>query len=112
LVPGGVGRGTKRATNSAARASEQPPADKDKQPNPAAAFDGQCAGSKSGEDSASKPVQQTTDPNKRIQLAEDFLKEVSAKPLSGVNVSIPCIRVFRHAAGAKNVGSRRKKRLS
>lgn len=56
---------------------QQPPAqDKDKQPNPAPlAMDNAPAPASAEEDSASKAVQQATDPNKKIQLAEDFLKK-------------------------------------
>jgi tetratricopeptide (TPR) repeat protein len=53
---------------------QQPPADKDKQPNPAPLSMDNAPASPE-EDSASKAVQQATDPNKRIQLAEDFLKK-------------------------------------
>jgi tetratricopeptide (TPR) repeat protein len=54
----------------------QPPAqqEKDKQPNPAPlAMDNAPASAE--EDSASKAVQQATDPNKKIQLAEEFLQK-------------------------------------
>src|SRR6266850_651753 len=54
---------------------QQPPADKDKQPNPAPLSMDNAPAASPEEDSASKTVQQTTDPNKRIQLAEDFLKK-------------------------------------
>lgn len=48
--------------------------DKDKQPNPAPlAMDNAAASPE--EESAYKAVQQTTDPNKRTQLAEDFLQK-------------------------------------
>jgi tetratricopeptide (TPR) repeat protein len=53
---------------------QQPPADKEKQPNPAPLSMDNAPASPE-EDSASKAVQQATDPNKRIQLAEDFLKK-------------------------------------
>src|SRR5712692_7025542 len=53
---------------------QQPPADKDKQPNPAPLSMDNAPASPE-EDSASKAVQQATDPNKRIQLAEEFLKK-------------------------------------
>jgi tetratricopeptide (TPR) repeat protein len=53
---------------------QQPPADKDKQPNPAPlAMDNAPASPE--EESAYKTAQQTTDPNKRIQLAEAFLQK-------------------------------------
>lgn len=56
---------------------QQPSAqDKDKQPNPAPlAMDNAPAPASAEEESASKAVQQATDPNKKIQLAEDFLKK-------------------------------------
>ena len=54
---------------------QQPPADKDKQPNPAPLSMDNAPATSPEEDSASKTVQQTTDPNKRIQMAEDFLKK-------------------------------------
>ena len=54
---------------------QQPPADKDKQPNPAPLSMDNAPAASPEEDSASKTVQQATDPNKRIQLAEDFLKK-------------------------------------
>jgi tetratricopeptide (TPR) repeat protein len=56
---------------------QQPPAqDKDKQPNPAPlAMDNAPAPASAEEESGSKAVQQATDPNKKIQLAEDFLKK-------------------------------------
>jgi tetratricopeptide (TPR) repeat protein len=53
---------------------QQPPADKDKQPNPAPLSMDNAPASPE-EDSASKTVQQATDPNKRIQLAEEFLQK-------------------------------------
>ncbi len=54
---------------------QQPPSDKEKQPNPAPLSMDNAPAAGPEEDSASKTVQQTTDPNKRIQLAEDFLKK-------------------------------------
>src|ERR1700756_2460808 len=58
---------------------QQPPpagADKDKQPNPAPlSMDSAPAPATPEEESASKAVQQATDPNKKIQLAEDFLQK-------------------------------------
>jgi len=53
---------------------QQPPADKEKQPNPAPLSMDNAPASPE-EDSASKTVQQATDPNKRIQLAEEFLQK-------------------------------------
>lgn len=57
-------------------AQQQPPAqqDKDKQPNPAPlAMDNAPASTE--EESASKAVQQASEPNKKIQLAEEFLQK-------------------------------------
>ena len=53
---------------------QPPPAEKDKQPNPAPLSMDNAPASPE-EDSASKAVQQATEPAKRIQLAEDFLKK-------------------------------------
>ena len=53
---------------------QQPPADKDKQPNPAPLAMDNATGSPE-EEAASKAVQQSTDPNKRIQLGEEFLQK-------------------------------------
>jgi tetratricopeptide (TPR) repeat protein len=53
---------------------QQSPADKDKQPNPAPLSMDNAPASPE-EDSASKAVQQTTDPSKRIQMAEEFLQK-------------------------------------
>jgi tetratricopeptide (TPR) repeat protein len=55
---------------------QQPPAatDKDKQPNPPPLSMDNAPASPE-EESASKAVQQATDPNKKIQLAEDFLQK-------------------------------------
>ncbi len=59
-----------------AQQQQQPPAqaDKDKQPNPAPLSMDNAAASPE-EESASKVVQQAADPNKRIQLAEEFLQK-------------------------------------
>jgi tetratricopeptide (TPR) repeat protein len=57
---------------------QQPPAEKDKQPNPAPLSMDSAPVNAPGspeEDTAAKTVQQTTDPNKRIQMAEDFLQK-------------------------------------
>jgi tetratricopeptide (TPR) repeat protein len=73
-----------RATSAEAQAGQQgqpppsqqqPPADKDKQPNPAPLSMDNAPAASPEEDSASKAVQQATDPNKRIQLAEEFLQK-------------------------------------
>jgi len=53
---------------------QQPPADKGK-PNPAPLSMDNATAASPEEDSASKAVQQTTDPNKRVQLAEEFLQK-------------------------------------
>jgi tetratricopeptide (TPR) repeat protein len=58
---------------------QQPPpagTEKDKQPNPAPlSMDNAPAAATPEEESASKAVQQAADPNKKIQLAEDFLQK-------------------------------------
>src|SRR3977135_1972851 len=54
---------------------QQPPADKDKQPNPAPLSMDNASAASTEEYSASNTVQINTDPNKRTQLAEDFLKK-------------------------------------
>jgi tetratricopeptide (TPR) repeat protein len=58
---------------------QQPPptgTDKDKQPSPAPlSMDNAPAAASPEEESASKAVQQATDPSKKIQLAEDFLQK-------------------------------------
>jgi tetratricopeptide (TPR) repeat protein len=54
---------------------QQPPAqDNDKQPNPAP-LSMDNAPASPAEEAASKAVQQSTDPNKKIQLAEEFLQK-------------------------------------
>ena len=53
---------------------QQPPADKDKQPNPAP-LSMDNAPATPEEESAAKAAQQSTDPNKRIQMAEEFLQK-------------------------------------
>jgi tetratricopeptide (TPR) repeat protein len=82
LMVGGASAGAQAAPQSQGGQSQpsqqqQPPAqqpDKDKQPNPAPlALDNAPAGPE--EESASKAVQQATDQNKKIELAEDFLKK-------------------------------------
>src|SRR5258708_28020982 len=54
---------------------QQRPADKGKQPNPGPLSMDNAPAASPEEDSASKAVQQATDPNKRIQLAEEFLQK-------------------------------------
>jgi tetratricopeptide (TPR) repeat protein len=59
-------------------AQQQPPAqaDKDKQPNPAPlSMDNVAAPASPEEEAASKAVQQAADPNKKTQLAEEFLQK-------------------------------------
>jgi tetratricopeptide (TPR) repeat protein len=53
---------------------QQPPADKDKQPNPAPLSMDNAPASPE-EEAAAKAAQQSTDPNKRIQMAEEFLQK-------------------------------------
>jgi len=53
---------------------QQPPADKDKQPNPAP-LSMDSAPPTPEEESAAKAAQQASDPNKRIQMAEEFLQK-------------------------------------
>ena len=68
---------SKPAQQQPQQQQQQPAAqdqDKDKQPNPAPlAMDNAPAGPE--EESASKAVQQANDPNKKIQLAEEFLQK-------------------------------------
>jgi tetratricopeptide (TPR) repeat protein len=54
---------------------QQPPADKDRQPNPAPLSMDNAPAASPEEDSASKAVQQAAEPTKRIQLAEEFLQK-------------------------------------
>lgn len=57
---------------------QQPPAGKDKQPNPAPlSMDNAPTNAPASpeEDTAAKAVQQAADPNKRIQMAEEFLQK-------------------------------------
>jgi tetratricopeptide (TPR) repeat protein len=56
---------------------QQPPAqaDKDKQPNPAPLSMDVAPAASPEEEAAFKGVQQATDPNKKIQLAEEFLQK-------------------------------------
>jgi tetratricopeptide (TPR) repeat protein len=60
-----------------AQQQPQPPAqaDKDKQPNPAPLSMDVAPAASPEEEAAFKAVQQATDPNKRIQLAEEFLQK-------------------------------------
>jgi tetratricopeptide (TPR) repeat protein len=68
--------GSSAAQSAQQGGQQQPPAqpDKDKQPNPAPlSMDNAPASAE--EESASKAVQQSTDPTKKIQLAEEFLQK-------------------------------------
>ena len=60
-----------------AQQQQQPPAqaDKDKQPNPPPLSMDTVAPATPEEETASKTVQQATDPSKKTQLAEDFLQK-------------------------------------
>src|SRR5246127_4995573 len=71
-----AGSGQQGGQSQPATQQQQPPAQsgKDKQPNPAPlAMDNVAANPE--EESATKAVQQATDPNKKIQLAEEFLQK-------------------------------------
>ena len=77
----GAASGFAQSGQSQPAPQQQPPptaADKDKQPSPAPlSMDNAPAPAPATpeEESASKAVQQATDPNKKIQLAEDFLQK-------------------------------------
>jgi len=71
-------QGGQPAGQSQPQQQQQPPAtsaDKDKQPNPAPLSMDNAAAPSPEEESASKAVQQAPDPNKKIQLAEEFLQK-------------------------------------
>jgi tetratricopeptide (TPR) repeat protein len=71
-----AGSGQQAGQSQPAAQQQQPPAQsgKDKQPNPAPlAMDNVAANPE--EESATKAIQQATDPNKKIQLAEEFLQK-------------------------------------
>jgi tetratricopeptide (TPR) repeat protein len=75
LLYGAVSTG---AQGGQGQSAQQPPsqADKEKQPNPAPlSMDVAAAPASPEEDAASKAVQQATDPNKKTQLAEEFLQK-------------------------------------
>jgi tetratricopeptide (TPR) repeat protein len=69
-------QGLQSGQSQPAPQQQQPPAagDKDKQPNPPP-LSMDTAPASPEEDTASKAVQQATDPNKKIQLAEEFLQK-------------------------------------
>jgi tetratricopeptide (TPR) repeat protein len=71
-----AGSGQQSGQSQPAQQQQQPPAQpgKDKQPNPAPLAMDNAAPSPE-EESASKSVQQATDANKKIQLAEEFLQK-------------------------------------
>jgi tetratricopeptide (TPR) repeat protein len=70
-------QGGQQAGQSQPAQQPQPPAqaDKDKQPNPAPLSMDVAPAASPEEEAAFKAVQQATDPNKRIQLAEEFLQK-------------------------------------
>jgi tetratricopeptide (TPR) repeat protein len=69
--------GQQAGQSQPAQQQPQPPAqaDKDKQPNPAPLSMDVAPAASPEEEAAFKAVQQATDPNKRIQLAEEFLQK-------------------------------------
>jgi tetratricopeptide (TPR) repeat protein len=75
-APAGAQTGQQGGQSQPSQQQQQPPAqaDKDKQPNPAPlSMDNAPANPE--EDSAAKAVQQASDANKKIQLAEEFLQK-------------------------------------
>jgi tetratricopeptide (TPR) repeat protein len=72
----GTQSGQQGAQSQPAQQQQQPPAqaDKDKQPNPPPLSMDNAPASPE-EEAASKAVQQATDPNKKTQLAEEFLQK-------------------------------------
>jgi tetratricopeptide (TPR) repeat protein len=78
LLCGAASAGAQSGQSQPGQQQQQPPAqaDKDKQPNPAPlSMDNVAAPASPEEESASKAVQQATDPNKKTQLAEEFLQK-------------------------------------
>jgi tetratricopeptide (TPR) repeat protein len=78
LLCSAVSSGAQSGQSQPAPQQQPPPAgtEKDKQPNPAPlSMDNAPAAATPEEESASKAVQQAADPNKKIQLAEDFLQK-------------------------------------
>lgn len=77
LLCGAASAGARGGQSQPAQQQQQPPAqaDKDKQPNPPPLSMDTVAPATPEEESASKTVQQATDPNKKTQLAEEFLQK-------------------------------------
>jgi tetratricopeptide (TPR) repeat protein len=77
LLCGAASPGAQGGQSQPAQQQQQPPAqaDKDKQPNPPPLSMDTVAAATPEEEAASKTVQQATDPNKRTQLAEEFLQK-------------------------------------
>ena len=78
LLCGAASAGAQSGQSQPGQQQQKPPAqaDKDKQPNPAPlSMDTIAAPASPEEESASKAVQQATDPNKKTQLAEEFLQK-------------------------------------
>jgi tetratricopeptide (TPR) repeat protein len=78
LLCGAGSAGAQSGQSQPGQEQQRPPAqaDKDKQPNPAPlSMDNVAAPASPEEESASKAVQQATDPNKKTQLAEEFLQK-------------------------------------
>src|SRR5467141_1987477 len=73
----GTQSGQQGGQSQPAQQQQQPPAqaDKDKQPNPPPLSMDNVAAATPEEESASKAVQQSADPNKKTQLAEEFLQK-------------------------------------
>jgi tetratricopeptide (TPR) repeat protein len=76
LLCGAASAGTQSGQSQPGQQQQQPPAqaDKDKQPNPPPLSMDNAPASPE-EEAASKAVQQATDPNKKTQLAEEFLQK-------------------------------------
>jgi tetratricopeptide (TPR) repeat protein len=78
LLCAAASAGAQSGQSQPGQQQQRPPAqaDKDKQPNPAPlSMDNVAAPASPEEESASKAVQQATDPNKKTQLAEEFLQK-------------------------------------
>ncbi len=78
LLCGAASAGAQSGQSQPGQQQQRPPAqaDKDKQPNPAPlSMDNVAAPASPEEESASKAIQQATDPNKKTQLAEEFLQK-------------------------------------
>ncbi len=76
-TPAGAQSGQQGGQSQPAQQQQQPAAqaDKDKQPNPPPLSMDIVAAATPEEEAASKTVQQATDPNKKTQLAEEFLQK-------------------------------------